>query len=111
MDIPSTVRPAREAEKARDVGVQKASHVYVREGAVIGPLDTMYRGGGYRVAIRHVLRPIPRAGAGEKEVVAGDRGHADVDLCGLFEAAHWRSGTSSGTAASMWTPAQALIVL
>ena len=35
--IPSTVKPAREAEKQREVGVQEASHVYVRVGAVTGP--------------------------------------------------------------------------
>ena len=28
--IPNTVKPAREAEKVQDVGIQEASHVYVR---------------------------------------------------------------------------------
>ena len=36
------------AERGRHVGVQEASHVYVCEGAVIGPLDATYRG-PYRV--------------------------------------------------------------
>ena len=44
VDIPSTVKPAKEAEKVQEVGVQEASHVYVRVGAVTGPLDAMYRG-------------------------------------------------------------------
>ena len=51
VDIPSTVKPAKEAVKARDVGVQEASHVYLREGAVIGPLDATYRG-PYHVLVR-----------------------------------------------------------
>ena len=42
MDIPSTVKPAKEAEKVREVGIQEASYVYVREGAFIGPLDATY---------------------------------------------------------------------
>ena len=42
VDIPSTVKPAREAEKAQEVGVQEASHIYVHEGAVTGPLDATY---------------------------------------------------------------------
>ena len=33
------------------MGVQEASHVYVREGAVNGPLDATYRG-PYRVLVR-----------------------------------------------------------
>ena len=44
VEIPSTIKPAKEAEKARVVVVQEASHVYVREGAVIGSLDATYRG-------------------------------------------------------------------
>ena len=38
VDIPSTVKPAKEAEK---VGVQEASYVYLHP--VIGPLDATYR--------------------------------------------------------------------
>ena len=56
--IPSTVKPAKEAEKVHEVGVQEASHVYVR----------------------HIPRPILRVGAGEEESVAGDRCHADMGL-------------------------------
>ena len=37
------MKPAREAEKLREVGVQEASHVYVRVGAVTGLLDATYR--------------------------------------------------------------------
>ena len=51
VDIPSTVKPAREAEKVQEVGVQEASHVYARVGAVTGPLDAMYCG-PYRVLVR-----------------------------------------------------------
>ena len=54
VDIPSMVKPAREAGKAREVGVQEASHVYVHEGAV-------------QTAGRHILRPIPRAGSTERK--------------------------------------------
>ena len=39
VEIPSTIKPAKEAKKTQEVGVQEATHVYVREGAVIGPLD------------------------------------------------------------------------
>ena len=31
VEISSTVKPAREAEKAREVGVREASHVYVHK--------------------------------------------------------------------------------
>ena len=51
VDIPSTVKPAREAEKVQEVGVQEASHVYARVGAVTGPLDATYCG-PYRVLVR-----------------------------------------------------------
>ena len=51
VDIPSTVKPAKEAEKVQEVGVQEASHVYMQVGAVTGPLDATYRG-PYRVLIR-----------------------------------------------------------
>ena len=42
--IPSTVKPAKEAEKVQQVGVQEASYMYVRVGAVTGPLDATDRG-------------------------------------------------------------------
>ena len=42
MDIPSTVKAAKEAKKIQEVGVQEASHVYMRVGAVTGPLDATY---------------------------------------------------------------------
>ena len=51
VDIPGTIKTAKEAEKAQVVGVQEASHVYVRKGAVIRPLDAAYRG-PYRVLLR-----------------------------------------------------------
>ena len=51
VDIPGTIKTAKEAEKAQVVGVQEASHVYVRKGAVIRPLDATYRG-PYRVLLR-----------------------------------------------------------
>ena len=31
MEIPSTIKPANEVEKKREVGVQEATHMYVRE--------------------------------------------------------------------------------
>ena len=51
VDIPGTIKTAKEAEKAQVVGVQEASHVYVRKGAVIRLLDATYRG-PYRVLLR-----------------------------------------------------------
>ena len=51
VDIPGTIKTTKEAEKAQVVGVQEASHVYVRKGAVIRPLDAAYRG-PYRVLLR-----------------------------------------------------------
>ena len=44
VDIPGTIKTTKEAEKAQVVGVQEASHVYVRKGAVIRLLDATYRG-------------------------------------------------------------------
>ena len=55
VDIPSTIRVAKEKEKKKEVGIQEASHVYVREGAVIGPLDATYRG-PYRVLMRETKK-------------------------------------------------------
>ena len=51
VDIPSTVKPAKEVEKVQEVGVQEASHIYVQVGAVTGPLDATYRG-PYGVLVR-----------------------------------------------------------
>ena len=62
VEIPSTIKPAKEAEKARVVGVQEASHVYVREGAVIGLLDATYRG-PYRVLVRERKKLLLEIGA------------------------------------------------
>ena len=61
MDIPSTIRVAKEAEKKK-VGIQEASHVYVREGAVIGPLDATYRG-PYHVLMREPKKLLLEIGA------------------------------------------------
>ena len=99
------------------MGVQEASHVYVCKGAVIGPLDSTYRGpyrvleafqgggegatggcprgiprvraqgSGHRTAGRRVPRPITDAGQGEEEATPGDRCHADLGPCGPPEAA------------------------
>ena len=62
MEIPSTIKPAKEAEKKREVGVQEAIHVYVREGAVIGSLDATYRG-PYRVLVRERKKLLLEIGA------------------------------------------------
>ena len=62
VEIPSTIKPAKEAEKARVVGVQEASHVYLREGAVIGPLDATYRG-PYCVLVRERKKLLLEIGA------------------------------------------------
>ena len=62
VDIPSTVRPATEAEKVQEVGVQEASHVYMRVGAVTGPLDATYRG-PYRMMVRERKKLLLEVGA------------------------------------------------
>ena len=62
VDIPSTVRPATEAEKVQEVGVQEASHVYMRVGAVTGPLDATYCG-PYRVLVREKKKLLLKIGA------------------------------------------------
>ena len=62
MEIPSTIKPAKEAEKKREVGVQEATHVYVGEVAVIGPLDATYRG-PYRVLVRENKKLLLEIGA------------------------------------------------
>ena len=55
-------KPDMEAERERQVDVQEASHVYVREGAVIGPLDATYRG-PYRVLVRERKKLLLEIGA------------------------------------------------
>ena len=62
VDIPSTVRPATEAEKVQEVGVQEASHVYVQVGAVTGPLDARYRG-PHRLMVRERKKLLLEVGA------------------------------------------------
>ena len=62
VDIPSTVKPAKETEKEQVVGVQDASHVYVRVGAVTSPLDATYRG-QYRVMVRERKKLLLEVGA------------------------------------------------
>ena len=44
------------------MGVQEESHVYVCEGAVIGPLDATYRG-PYRVLVRERRKLLLEIGA------------------------------------------------
>ena len=62
VDIPSTIRLVKEKEKKREVGIQEASHVYVREGAVIGPLDATYHG-PYCVLVRERKKLLLEIGA------------------------------------------------
>ena len=62
MEIPSTIKPAKEKEKERAVGVQEATHVYLREGVVTGPLDSTYRG-PYHVLIRERKKLLLEIGA------------------------------------------------
>ena len=62
VDIPSTIRVAKENEKKKEVGIQEASYVSVREGAVIGPLDATYRG-PYRVLMREPKKLLLETGA------------------------------------------------
>ena len=69
--IPSTVKPAREAEKRQEVGVQEASHVYVRVEAVTGPLDATYRG-PYHVLIKERKKLLLEVGA-TRQWVSVDR--------------------------------------
>ena len=81
--------------KAKEVGVQEASHVYVREGAVIRPLDAMYH-----VLVWERKKNLLEIGATWTWVL--------VDCCSS-EAAHGWGGPSGSTAASTWTPAQVLV--
>ena len=67
MEITSTVKPAREAEKVQEVGVQEASLVYVYIGAVTGPLDALYRG-PYCVLIRERKKLLLEIGATQQWV-------------------------------------------
>ena len=53
---------AKEKEKKKEVGIQEASHVYVQEGVVIGPLDATYRG-PYRVLVRERKKLLLEIGA------------------------------------------------
>ena len=62
VDIPSTIRVAKETEKKKEVGIQEASYVYVREGVVIGPLDATYRG-PYQVLMREPKKLLLEIGA------------------------------------------------
>ena len=62
VEIPSTFKPAKEAEKVRVVGVQEATQMYMREGAVIGPLDATYCG-PYRVLVRERKKLLLEIGA------------------------------------------------
>ena len=71
MDIPSRVRPATEAEKVQEVGVQEASHVYVRVGAVTGPQDATYCG-PYSVMVRERKKLLLEVGA-KRQWVSIDR--------------------------------------
>ena len=59
--LPSQLQPPQR-EKKREVGIQEASHVYVREGAVIGPLDATYCG-PYRVLVRERKKLLLEIGA------------------------------------------------
>ena len=67
--IPSTVKHAKEAEKARQVGVQEAFHVYMLEGAVFSPLDATYQG-PYRMLIREKKKLMLEVGAARTWVSA-----------------------------------------
>ena len=87
--IPSTVKPAKEAEKVQEVGVQEASHVYVWVGQSAGC---------------HVPRPIPRTDQGKEEAAPGDWCNAAVGLRGPPEAAHGGSDPGGGAAASSLAP-------
>ena len=98
MDIPSRVRPATEAEKVQEVGVQEASDVYVRVGAVTGPLDATYCG-PYRVMVSQ----------GEEEAAPGSGGQTAVGLNRPPEAANSGSGPSSCAAASTWPSPQVIV--
>ena len=62
VDIPSTVKPAKEAEKVQEVGVQEASHVYVRVGAVTSRLDATYHR-PYQVMVRERKKLLLEVGA------------------------------------------------
>ena len=58
-------------EKGQEVGVQEASHVYVRVGAVTGLLDATYRG-PYRVLLKERKKLFLEVGA-TRQWVSVDR--------------------------------------
>ena len=60
--IPSTIRVEKEKTLAQEVGVQHADYVMVREGAVVGPLDSKYRG-PYKVMLRDKKKLLLEIGA------------------------------------------------
>ena len=62
VDIPSMLRPATQAEKVQEVGVQEASHMYMRVGAVTVPLDATYHD-PYRVMVRERKKLLLEVGA------------------------------------------------
>ena len=67
----SSPKPAKEAEKVQEVGVQEASHVYVRVGAVTIPLDATYCG-PYCVLIKEKKKLLLEIGA-TRQWVSVDR--------------------------------------
>jgi putative hemolysin len=69
--IPSTIRVEKEKTLAQEVGVQHADYVMVREGAVVGPLDSKYRG-PYKVMLRDKKKLLLEIGA-SRQWISVDR--------------------------------------
>jgi len=69
--IPSTIRVEKEKTLAQEVGVQHADYVMVREGAVVGPLDSKYRG-PYKVMLREKKKLLVEIGA-SRQWISVDR--------------------------------------
>ena len=90
LDIPSTVKPTKKVEKAREVEVQEAGHVYVCEWVVIGPLDATYRS-PYCVLVRERKKFL-----------------LEMGLCGTLEATRGIQDSSGSTATPTWPSGQVL---
>ena len=69
--IPSNIRKEKERAMAQSVGVQDGDYVMVREGAVVGPLDSKYRG-PYKVMLREKKKLLVEMGA-SRQWVSVDR--------------------------------------
>lgn len=65
--IPGTVKQTADVDDTANTAVYEATHVFVREGAVVGPLDATYRG-PYRVVMKEKKKFLLEVGAARQWV-------------------------------------------